>query len=100
MAAKISAPELKRRKSILAPVAFSKSTPRTFDQDGPLSEIPESNARKSARERFVTLAKRDNLKLRDNLGLPRPENQFFKSPKGLSGERAKVAPALRPSENH
>ena len=37
--------------------------------------------------------------LRENLGLPRPENQFFKSPKDLSGERAEVAPALRPSEN-
>jgi hypothetical protein len=37
--------------------------------------------------------------LRDNLGLPRPENQFFKSPKDLSGERGEVAKALRPSEN-
>jgi hypothetical protein len=32
--------------------------------------------------------------------LPRPENQFFKSPEDLSGERAEVAPALRPSDNH
>jgi alkanesulfonate monooxygenase len=146
-----------------------------FDLDGPLPEIPESNASKSGRERFVSLAKLDNLTvrqlaqiagsfggltfvgtpasiademeqwlfeegcdgfnvmfpyvpegledfvdkvvpelqrrdsfrreyegktLRDNLGLPRPENQFFKSPKDLSGERAEVAPALRPCENH
>jgi alkanesulfonate monooxygenase len=146
-----------------------------FDLDGPLPEIPESNASKSGRERFVSLAKRDNLTvrqlaqiagsfsgltfvgtpasiademeqwlfeegcdgfnimfpyvpegledfvdkvvpelqrrgsfrreyegktLRENLGLPRPDNQFFKSPKDLSGERAEVAPALRPSEKH
>ena len=146
-----------------------------LDLDNPLPEIPESNASKSGRERFVSLAKGDNLTvrqlaqiagsfsgltfvgtpatiademeqwlfeegcdgfnvmfpsvpegledfvdkvvpelqrrgsfrreyegktLRDNLGLPRPENQFFKSTKGLSGERAEVAPALRPSENH
>jgi hypothetical protein len=37
--------------------------------------------------------------LRENLGLPRPENQFFKSPKDLSSERAELAPALRPHEN-
>jgi alkanesulfonate monooxygenase len=146
-----------------------------FDLDGLLPEIPESNASKSGRERFVSRARRDNLTvrqlaqiagsfggltfvgtpatiademeqwlfeegcdgfnvmfpyvpegledfvdkvvpelqrrgsfrreyegktLRENLGLPRPENQFFKSPKDLSGERAEVAPALRPSENH
>jgi FMN-dependent oxidoreductase (nitrilotriacetate monooxygenase family) len=35
-----------------------------FDLDGPLPEIPESNASKSGRERFVTLAKRDNLTVR------------------------------------
>jgi alkanesulfonate monooxygenase len=145
-----------------------------FDLDGPLPEIPESNASKSGRERFVSLARRDNLTvrqlaqiagsfggltfvgtpatiademeqwlfedgcdgfnimfpyvpegledfvdkvvpelqrrglfrreyegktLRENLGLPRPENQFFKSPNDLSGERAEVAAALRPSEN-
>jgi len=145
-----------------------------FELDGPLPEIPDTNASKSGRERFVTLARRDNLTvrklaqiagsfsglmfvgtpatiademeqwlfeegcdgfnimfpyvpeglddfvdkvvpelqrrglfrreyegktLRENLGLPRPENQFFKSPKDLSGERAEVAPALRPSES-
>jgi alkanesulfonate monooxygenase len=37
--------------------------------------------------------------LRENLGPRRPENQFFKSPKDLSSERAEVAPALRPHEN-
>jgi hypothetical protein len=35
--------------------------------------------------------------LRENLGLPRPENQFFKSPKGLSDERADVEAAKRAS---
>jgi alkanesulfonate monooxygenase len=35
-----------------------------FDLDGPLPEIPESNASKSGRERFVSLAKRDNLTVR------------------------------------
>ena len=35
-----------------------------FDLDGPLPEIPESNASKSGRERFVTLAKRDNRTVR------------------------------------
>ena len=35
-----------------------------FDLDGPLPEIPETNASKSGRERFVTLAKRDNLTVR------------------------------------
>jgi hypothetical protein len=141
-----------------------------FDLDGPLPEIPESNASKSGRERFVSLAKRDNLTvrqlaqiagsfsgltfvgtpatiademeqrlfdegcdgfnimfpyvpegledfvdkvvpdlqrrglfrreyegktLRDNLGLPRPENHFFKSPKDLSGERNAPKSRLR-----
>jgi alkanesulfonate monooxygenase SsuD/methylene tetrahydromethanopterin reductase-like flavin-dependent oxidoreductase (luciferase family) len=35
-----------------------------FDLDSPLPEIPESNASKSGRERFVTLARRDNLTVR------------------------------------
>jgi alkanesulfonate monooxygenase len=35
-----------------------------FNLDGPLPEIPESNASKSGRERFVSLAKRDNLTVR------------------------------------
>jgi alkanesulfonate monooxygenase len=35
-----------------------------FDLDGPLPEIPESNASKSGRERFVTLARRHNLTVR------------------------------------
>ncbi len=149
--------------------------PTNFDLDGPLPEIPESNASKSGRERFVTLAKRDNLTvrqlaqiagsfgglafigtpatiademeqwlfdegcdgfnimfpyvpeglddfvdkvvpelqrrglfrreyegktLRDNLGLPRPENQFFGSSHEPAGGRPKVAPALRPLENN
>jgi alkanesulfonate monooxygenase len=35
-----------------------------FDLEAPLPEIPESNASKSGRERFITLAKRDNLTVR------------------------------------
>jgi len=35
-----------------------------FDPDGPLPDIPESNATKSGRERAITLAKRDNLTVR------------------------------------
>jgi FMN-dependent oxidoreductase (nitrilotriacetate monooxygenase family) len=35
-----------------------------FDPDGPLPEIPESNASKSGRERAVALAKRENLTVR------------------------------------
>ena len=35
-----------------------------FDPDGPLPEIPESNASRSSRERVVALAKRDQLTVR------------------------------------
>jgi alkanesulfonate monooxygenase len=35
-----------------------------FDLDGPLPEIPESNASKSGQERFVSLARRENLTVR------------------------------------
>ncbi len=35
-----------------------------FDPDGPLPEIPESNASKSARDKTVALARRDNLTIR------------------------------------
>ena len=35
-----------------------------FDPDGPLPEIPETNASKSSRERVVAMAKRDNLTAR------------------------------------
>lgn len=35
-----------------------------FDLDGPLPEIPESNASKSGRERAIELARRDNLTVR------------------------------------
>jgi FMN-dependent oxidoreductase (nitrilotriacetate monooxygenase family) len=35
-----------------------------FDQDGPLPEIPETNASKSGRERVIALAKRENLTVR------------------------------------
>ncbi|MET0743668.1 MAG: LLM class flavin-dependent oxidoreductase [Microvirga sp.] len=36
----------------------------TFDPEGPLPEIPESNASKSGRERAVALARRENLNVR------------------------------------
>ncbi len=35
-----------------------------FDPDGPLPDIPESNASKSGRERAITLARRENLTVR------------------------------------
>ena len=35
-----------------------------FDPDGPLPEIPETNASKSARLRFIELARRENLTIR------------------------------------
>ena len=38
--------------------------------------------------------------LRENLGLPRPENQFFGSSKERSGGQVDAAPALRPLENN
>jgi FMN-dependent oxidoreductase (nitrilotriacetate monooxygenase family) len=36
----------------------------SFDLDGPLPEIPESNASKSGRQRFVDLARRESLTVR------------------------------------
>jgi alkanesulfonate monooxygenase len=36
----------------------------TFDPDGPLPEIPETNASRSGRERVVALARRDSLTVR------------------------------------
>src|SRR6201981_1999701 len=35
-----------------------------FDPDGPLPEVPESNASKSGRERAIAMAKRENLTVR------------------------------------
>ncbi|MEI2579207.1 LLM class flavin-dependent oxidoreductase, partial [Scytonema sp. PRP1] len=35
-----------------------------FDPDGPLPEIPQTNASKSARERVIALAQRENLTIR------------------------------------
>lgn len=35
-----------------------------FDPDGPLPDIPESNASKSSRERFITMARTQNLTIR------------------------------------
>jgi FMN-dependent oxidoreductase (nitrilotriacetate monooxygenase family) len=37
---------------------------RDFDPDAPLPEIPETNASKSSRDRAISLAKRDNLTVR------------------------------------
>jgi alkanesulfonate monooxygenase len=36
----------------------------SFDPDGPLPEIPETNASQSARERIISTAKRENLTIR------------------------------------
>jgi alkanesulfonate monooxygenase SsuD/methylene tetrahydromethanopterin reductase-like flavin-dependent oxidoreductase (luciferase family) len=36
----------------------------TFDLDGPLPEIPESNASKSSRERAIAMARKENLTVR------------------------------------
>jgi len=41
---------------------------RTFDPDGPLPEIPETNQSKSGRERVVALARRENLTVRQIAG--------------------------------
>jgi len=41
---------------------------RQFDPDGPLPEIPETNQSKSGRERVVSLAKRENLTVRQLAG--------------------------------
>src|SRR3954463_1024848 len=41
---------------------------RTFDPDGPLPEIPETNQSKSGRERVIALAKRENLTVRQIAG--------------------------------
>ena len=38
--------------------------PRKFDPDGPLPDIPESNASKSGRQRAIDLAQRENLTVR------------------------------------
>ena len=40
----------------------------SFDPDGPLPEIPESNASKSSRERVLALAARENLTVRQLAG--------------------------------
>jgi hypothetical protein len=64
-----------------------------FDLDGPLPEIPDSNATKRDRERVIERPRRDNLAVRQlaqiadsygglALALPRPENRFFSKPKG------------------
>jgi alkanesulfonate monooxygenase SsuD/methylene tetrahydromethanopterin reductase-like flavin-dependent oxidoreductase (luciferase family) len=45
------------------PIALG-SDASVFDLDGPLPEIPESNASKSGRERVIERARRDNLTVR------------------------------------
>ena len=48
-------------------LAVDRARPRHtsgFDLDGPLPEIPESNASKSGRERVIERARRDNLTVR------------------------------------
>ena len=44
-------------------IALGSDAP-VFDLDGPLPEIPESNASKSGRERVIERARRDNLTVR------------------------------------
>jgi len=41
---------------------------RAFDPDGPLPEIPETNASKSGRERVIALAQREKLTVRQIAG--------------------------------
>jgi FMN-dependent oxidoreductase (nitrilotriacetate monooxygenase family) len=51
--------------SAIASLSVSLGTDASgFDPDGPLPEIPESNASKSGRERVIALAKRENLTVR------------------------------------
>jgi FMN-dependent oxidoreductase (nitrilotriacetate monooxygenase family) len=51
--------------SAIASLSVSLGTDASgFDPDGPLPDIPESNASKSGRERVIALAKRENLTVR------------------------------------
>ena len=58
-----------------------------FDPDGPLPEIPETNASKSGRDRAIALAKRENLTIRQ-LGLrvagARGKNTIHGGPKKVA----------------
>jgi alkanesulfonate monooxygenase len=52
-------------ESAIASLSIALGTDASgFDPDGPLPDIPESNASKSGRERAVALAQRDNLTVR------------------------------------
>ena len=48
-------------------IAISQDA-RAFDPDGPLPEIPETNASKSGRERVIALAQREKLTVREIAG--------------------------------
>jgi len=48
----------------IAIAAAAHDLPDVFDLDGPLPEIPESNASKSGRDRVIERARRDNLTVR------------------------------------
>jgi hypothetical protein len=60
-----------------------------FDLDGPLPEIPESNASKSARQRVIERARRDNLTVRQLAQIA----QLRRSRSGRQGIRG-AAPIL------
>jgi alkanesulfonate monooxygenase len=52
-------------ESAIASLSIALGTDASkFDPDGPLPEIPESNASKSGRERAIQRAKRENLTVR------------------------------------
>ena len=52
-------------ESAIASLSISLGTDaREFDLDGPLPEIPESNASKSGRDRTIAIAERENLTVR------------------------------------
>jgi hypothetical protein len=55
--------------------------------------IPELQRRGLSRREY------EGKMLQENLGLPRPENQFFASSNVFSGGEPLVAPALRSLEN-
>ena len=56
-----------------------------FDPDGPLPEIPETNASKSGRERVIELAQRENLTVR----------QLAQRPAAMAGSPSSARPQHR-----
>jgi len=61
----------------------------SFDLDGPLPDIPESQVVPELQRRDLFRREYEGKTLRENLGLPRPENRFFKPlpcPRPRAGE--------------